>query len=62
LTDVLIDSFRTRVADQRDPQSLQGATVEDVGFKAVTTQFFYLQSDGTVVNAADVTPSSSARD
>jgi type VI secretion system Hcp family effector len=50
LTDVLIDSLRTRVADQRDPQSLQGATVEDVGFTAVTTQFSYLQPNGTLLN------------
>lgn len=50
LSDVLVDSFRTRVADQRDPQSLQGATVEDVGLKAATTQFFFLQPDGTLLN------------
>lgn len=53
LNDVLIDSFRTRVADQRDPQSLQNATVEDVGFKAVTTQFSYLQPDGTILNVGN---------
>src|SRR5262249_21196581 len=46
LTDVVIVSFGTRLADQRDPQSLQGAAVEDVGFKANNTQFFYLQPDG----------------
>jgi type VI secretion system Hcp family effector len=56
LTDVLVISFRTRVADQRDPESLQGAVVEDVGLKANTTQFFYLQSDGTMLNASNITP------
>lgn len=54
LTDVVIVSFRTRVADQRDPQSLQGATLEDVGLKANTTEFFYLQSDGTLLNASNI--------
>jgi type VI secretion system Hcp family effector len=57
LTDVVVDSFRTRVADQRDPQSLQDATVEDVGFKAVTIQFSYLQPDGTLLNVANLTRS-----
>jgi type VI secretion system Hcp family effector len=57
LTDVVVDSFRTRVADQRDPQSLQDATVEDVGFKAVTAQFSYLQPDGTLLNVANLTTS-----
>jgi type VI protein secretion system component Hcp len=56
LTDVQIASFRMRVADQRDPQSLQGATLEEVGLKANTTQFFYLQSDGTLLNASNITP------
>ena len=53
LNDVLIDSFRTRVADQRDPQSLQDATVEDVGFTAQTTQFSYLGPNGTLVNVSN---------
>jgi len=57
LSDVVVDSFRTRVADQRDPQSLQDATVEDVGFKAVTAQFSYLQPDGTLLTVANLTPS-----
>jgi len=56
LTDVVIVSFRTRVADQRDPQSLQGAALEDVRLKANTTQFFYLQSDGTLQNPSNIPP------
>jgi type VI protein secretion system component Hcp len=56
LTDVVIVSFRTRVADQRDPQSLQGAALEDVGLKANTTQFFFLQSDGTLLNTSNIPP------
>jgi type VI protein secretion system component Hcp len=56
LTDVVIVSFRTRVADQRDLHSLQGAALEDVGLKANTVAFFYLQSDGTLVNASNITP------
>ena len=54
LEDVQVVSLRTRVADQRDPQSLQGATLEDVGLKANTTEFFYLQSDGTLLNASNI--------
>jgi type VI secretion system secreted protein Hcp len=57
LEDVVVVSFRTRVADQRDPLSLQGGTVEDVGLKAKTTQFFYLQPDGTFINSRNITPS-----
>lgn len=56
LTDVVIVSFRTRVADQRDPQSLQVAALEDVGLKANATQFFYLQSDGTLLNTSNISP------
>jgi len=62
LNDVTVVLFRTRLADQRDPQSLQGAAVEDVGLKAVTTQFSYLQPDGTILTAANVTPSVLAND
>ena len=57
LTDVVIVSFGTRLADQCGPQSLQGAAVEDVGFKANSTQFFYLQPDGTLLNASNVATS-----
>jgi len=57
LQDVVVVSFRTRVADQRDPLSLQGESVEDVGLKAATFQFFYLQPDGTFLNARNITSS-----
>jgi len=60
LEDVVVVSFRTRVADQRDPQSLQGGAVEDVGLKAKTIQISYLQSDGTLLNVRNVTPSALA--
>ena len=60
LEDVVVVSFRTRVADQRDPQSLQGGAVEDVGLKAKTIQFSYLQPDGTFLNARNITPSALA--
>jgi len=60
LEDVVVVSFRTRVADQRDPQSLQGGTVEDVGLKAKTIQVSYLQPDGTFLNIHNVTPSALA--
>lgn len=49
LLDVQIISLRSRVADQRDPQALQGATVEDIGFDAFKTELSFLRPDGTVV-------------
>jgi len=49
LTDVVIGSFRTRLADQRDPQSLRGSAIEDVGFTFEKIQFFYSRPDGTVI-------------
>jgi type VI secretion system Hcp family effector len=51
LTDVVISSLRTRLADQRDPQALQGAAVEDVGFKFSKIQMSFLRPDGTVISA-----------
>jgi len=60
LEDVLVVSFRTRVADQRDPPSLQGGAVEDVGLKAKTIQISYQQPDGTFLNVRNATTSALA--
>jgi type VI secretion system Hcp family effector len=50
LEDVVITALRTRLADQRDPQSLPGSAVEEVSFTFVRIQLFFLRSDGAVVS------------
>ena len=49
LTDVVITSLRTRLADQRDPLALQGAAIEDVGLTFAQIQLSYFRPDGTVI-------------
>src|SRR5262245_13636935 len=49
LTDVKITSSHSRLGDQRDPEELQGAAVEEIAFDFVKIQMNFFKPDGTVV-------------
>jgi len=51
LEDVVITSFRTRLADQRDPQALQGSAVEEVAFSFAQVHMTFFRPDGVVVSS-----------